>query len=144
MRGLLTTMLAALAAASALAAGAASGASAHHYTFFESPTRNLGCVILDRTARCDIVQRSWSPPRRPKSCPKEVDFGQGLTVSASGPARLVCAGDTALDPTAPILAYGQVDASGALVCSSAIAGMSCRSIRSGHGFFISRERYRLF
>jgi hypothetical protein len=137
-----------LASSTALLLAAAASASAagpvHHYTFFESPSRNIGCVILDATARCDIVTRSWSPPPRPRSCPKEVDFGQGLTVSVGGAARLVCAGDTALDPRAPILAYGQVDASGSLRCTSAITGMTCRSTRSGHGFFVARQRYTLF
>jgi hypothetical protein len=133
------TVLVLVAAASASAAG-----PLRHYTFFESPSRNIGCVIFDGTARCDIVKRSWSPPPHPKSCPNIVDFGQGLTVSVNGAARLVCAGDTSLDPQAPILAYGQVDASGSLRCTSATTGMTCRSTRSGHGFSIARQRYTLF
>jgi len=137
---------AAAAAAAALAGGAcAAGAAAvAHHTFFESPSRNIGCVILQGTARCDIIKRTWSPPARPARCPNEVDFGQGLTVSGTGAARFVCAGDTALDPSAPLLAYGAVDAVGAMRCSSARAGMTCRSLRTGHGFFISRQSYRLF
>jgi hypothetical protein len=137
-----------LASATALLLGATASAgvagSLHHYVFFDSPSRNIGCVIIDGTARCDIVARSWSLPPRPKSCPKIVDFGQGLIVSVSGAARLVCAGDTARDPHAPILAYGQADASGSLRCTSAITGMTCRSARSGHGFFLARQRYTLF
>ncbi len=115
-----------------------------HHTFFESPSRNIGCVILDGVARCDIVERSWMLPARPSGCPPEVDFGQGLTVSQTGAAQLVCAGDTAIDPSAPVLPYGSADAVGALRCSSAFAGMTCRSTRSGHGFFISRTRYSMF
>ena len=138
--------LAAIAtAALAWGVASASGATAvHHHTFFESPTRNIGCVILDGVARCDIVKRSWALPKRPASCPKEVDFGQGLMVSAAGAARIVCAGDTALDRRAPLLAYGESDVRGVLRCGSTTAGITCRSSTTGHGFFLSRERYRLF
>jgi hypothetical protein len=136
--------LAAACAALVLGAPAGQAAAVLRHTFFESPSRNIGCVILDGVARCDIIERSWLPPPRPASCPTEVDFGQGLTVSRNGSAALVCAGDTALDPSAPILPYGHVDAGGGLRCLSSRAGMTCRSTRSGHGFFISRQRYSLF
>ncbi len=137
--------LAAVCAAGAcLAAWAPAAGAALHHTFFESPSRNIGCVILDGTARCDILERSWTPPQRPASCPSEVDYGQGLTVPRIGPAALVCAGDTAMDRGAPTLPYGSVDAVGVLRCTSELSGMTCRSARSGHGFFISRQRYSLF
>jgi hypothetical protein len=100
-------------------------------------------VLVDGTARCDIRHRLWSPPARPSDCPDEVDFGQGLIVAVSGPAMFVCAGDTALIPHAPVLAYGRTDRYGSFYCSSTISGVTCRSARSGHGFFISRRTYRL-
>jgi hypothetical protein len=140
--------LPAAAAAAALAvlalAPGAGAAAVQHHTFFESPSRNIGCVILGGTARCDIAKRTWSLPARPASCPDEVDFGQGLTVSTHGPSALVCAGDTAMDPSAAVLPYGETDQVGALACTSALTGMTCRSARTGHGFFISRASYRLF
>jgi len=40
-----------------------------HRESFQSPTRNIGCVIVGGTARCDIGSRSWSPPPRPSDCP---------------------------------------------------------------------------
>jgi hypothetical protein len=137
-------LLAAIGAALALSAPAGARTVIAHLTFFESPSRNIGCVILDGVARCDIVHRSWSPPPRPASCPNVVDFGQGLTVSRLGSAGLVCAGDTALDPKAPTLAYGAVDVVGPLHCASAVTGITCHSTLTGHGFFISRQRYSLF
>ena len=96
------------------------------------------------TARCDILQRSWKPPARPASCPTIVDYGQGAIVARTGRARLVCAGDTSMDPHAPILPYGRTIVRGVLSCSSATTGMTCRSSRTGHGFFISRQGFRLF
>lgn len=112
--------------------------------FFESPSRNIGCVIIEGTARCDILTRSWKPPARPAKCPHVVNFGQGLIVSRSGPSRFVCAGDTSMNPQAPILAYGHTITRGGFSCSSATSGVTCRSTATGHGFFISRQGYRLF
>jgi hypothetical protein len=139
-------VVATLASALAAAGGSAiaTAAPVHHYSFFESPSRNIGCAVLEGQARCDIRVRSWTPPPRPRSCPNVVDFGQGLEVTFRGPARLVCAGDTAMNPQAPILPYGQATVVGPLRCASATTGVTCRSTSTGHGFFISRQRYRLF
>ena len=110
---------------------------------FRSPSANIGCVIADGEARCDIRRRSWSPPRTPASCPPEVDFGQGLQVQTAGRGGFVCAGDTALDPTAPALADGVDSRVGSFTCASRTDGITCTNA-TGHGFFISAEFYRLF
>ena len=55
-------VLVATVAAALVTAAPSGAASAHHYTQFESPSRNIGCVLLDGLARCDIMVRSWSPP----------------------------------------------------------------------------------
>jgi hypothetical protein len=115
-----------------------------HVTTFESPSRNIGCVVLDGTARCDINHRDWSPPPHPASCPQEVDFGQGLEVHGSSAGAFVCAGDTAMDPSAPKLAYGSASVEGPFRCVSATLGMTCTDTTTGHGFFISIQSYRLF
>ena len=91
--------LAALAAvALAVPAGAAPALALATTRYFATPSRNIGCVLVDGTARCDIRARTWSPPPRPASCPPEVDFGQGIVVATAGRAMFVCAGDTALIP----------------------------------------------
>ncbi len=111
---------------------------------FRSPTGNIGCALSDGSARCDINTRDWSPPGRPADCPSDVDFGQGLIVSGSGPAQFVCAGDTALDPSGPALDYGQEAQVGSFSCTSRSDGMTCRNLDTGSGFFISRQRYSTF
>jgi hypothetical protein len=138
-----------LAAILGLAVAGLTGASASaspiaHWTEFRSPSGNIGCYILDGTARCDINHRTWSPPPHPSSCSKEVDFGQGLVVGTSGRGHFVCAGDTALDPSGHPLAYGATDSVGAFRCASATTGMTCTEVHTGHGFFISIQSYRIF
>jgi hypothetical protein len=114
-----------------------------HLRTFRSPTGNIGCTMFDGGARCDIRKRDWSPPPRPASCPKEVDFGQGLAVSHQGEASFVCAGDTALDPSASALAYGTASEVGGTECISRSDGVTCVN-QAGHGFFISIQSYQVF
>ena len=115
-----------------------------HLASFKSPTGNIGCIMYSDGARCDIGTRSWSPPPRPSSCSSVVDFGQGLGVGPTGSARIVCAGDTTRDPRDRALPYGTDSVEAGFICQSRTTGMTCRSIRSAHGFFISAQSYRLF
>lgn len=112
-------------------------------TGFQSPSGNVGCYIDPTTVRCDIAERDWALPARPADCNSNVDFGQGLILSASGDARFVCAGDTALG-YGETLAYGSSIAAGTLMCDSAESGITCRDTVSEHGFAISRQAYQLF
>lgn len=111
---------------------------------FRSPTGNIGCIISDEGARCDIAQRDWNAPR-PAGCPAASDYGQGLTVDdEDGPGTVVCAGDSTLDPAAPVLAYGESASIGDFTCTSEQAGVTCRDDGDNRGFFISKQSYRLF
>jgi hypothetical protein len=114
-----------------------------HLQSFRSPSGNIGCVMFDGGARCDIRKRDWSPPSRSASCPEQVDFGQGLTVDHAGRASIVCAGDTALDPSATALDYGEVSELGGTQCISRSEGITCAN-HSGHGFFIATQSYKFF
>ena len=115
---------------------------ANGLTGFTSPTGNIGCYIDKKSVRCDISKRDWDPPARPASCNENVDYGQGIQMSAGGAPKFVCAGDTALGGGDP-LPYGQSIAAGLLRCESAESGMSCRDIETGRGFSLSIQSYDL-
>ncbi len=114
-----------------------------HLKTFRTPSGNIGCAMYEGGARCDIRKRDWKPLPRPAACPKEVGYGQGLEVPAGGEAGFVCAGDTALDPSAASLAYGTASRVGGSECISRSDGMTCVN-RAGHGFFISVQSYQVF
>ena len=115
-----------------------------HENQFQSPSGNIGCAMIGSVARCDIGERDWSPPPRPSSCPGETDYGQGLELGRSGPARVVCAGDTTRDPGAPELPYGTASQRGDFICVSRSSGITCTNRVNGHGFFLSIQSYKLF
>jgi hypothetical protein len=121
-----------------------SAAPARKLTAFQLPSRNIGCYISTQfggNARCDIRDRTWQPPPKPANC--ELDWGQGVAFHGNRRAGVVCAGDTTLNQ-GPVLSYGQRSQSGPIVCQSRQAGVTCTNTGSSHGFFLSRQSYRLF
>jgi hypothetical protein len=116
--------------------------TASGYVEFASPTRNIGCGLSEGFARCDIAERSWSPPPKPADC--DLDYGQGLQVSDRG-ASLTCAGDTLLGATkGQVLDYDHALRDGNAVCTSLRTGVRCVDLSTGHGFVLARASYQLF
>lgn len=107
---------------------------------FQSPSGNIACVMTGRSARCDISERVWNPPARPADC--QGDYGQGIELPAEGSATLVCAGDTVLNPEAPVLEYGSSSHVGLITCHSDEEEIECEN-ESGGGFSLSRDEYDL-
>ena len=63
----------------------------HNLTGFISPSGNVSCMIDADWARCDIMDRDWSPPARPADC--ELGYGQGISLAPGERADFVCAGE---------------------------------------------------
>jgi len=116
-------------------------APAGAYTFFETPSHNIGCVISKSGARCDIREHAWTPPPKPRSC--EVDWGFGLTVGQRGFARWVCAGDTVFGGR-KVLGYRKSIERGRFKCTSYRNGIRCVNTRNDHGFRLARRIARWF
>ncbi|MGH2940711.1 MAG: DUF6636 domain-containing protein [Solirubrobacterales bacterium] len=114
-----------------------------HLGHFRTPSGNIGCVLSEGGARCDIRKRDWKPLPRPASCPSQTDYGQGLQVAHGGQASFVCAGDTALEPGLASLSYGTAARVGGSECISRDDGVTCVN-QAGHGFFISVQSYQVF
>lgn len=112
------------------------------YDAFQTPSGNIACDLGGSVARCDIAEKSWDPGPRPAGCP--VDWGGGLQVGGSGRGEIVCAGDTVMNPDAPVLEYGRQTQIGDFLCASEEDGVSCVQTASNHGFEISKQSFRLF
>ena len=125
----------------AVSSGLASAGRASGIVFFRTPSGNIGCVYApaeqgrQASLRCDIRSGLRPKPARPARC--DLDYGDSYELPRSGRAIVVCHGDTALDPHAPVLAYGRIWRRGGLACSSKAVGLRCTNARR-HGFFMSR------
>ncbi len=122
------------------AAPAASSTSVRSNAWFATPSKNIACFLDAGGARCDIAQRSWTPPPKPSAC--ELDWANGINLSARG-ASLTCAGDTVLGPT-ELLGYGRAIRVGDIVCTSLQSGMRCDDTATRHGFMLAREAFTIF
>ena len=118
-----------------------SAAPARAATMFETQSHNIGCVISKAGARCDIRDRAWRPPPKPRSCP--VDWGNGLAVERRGFAHWVCAGDTVLG-AGTVLGYRSSITRGPVTCPSRRNGVRGVNGRTEHGFKIARRTARWF
>jgi len=88
--------------------------------------------------RCDLL--SGLRPKPARHC--DVDW-TGASMGPRGKAGPTCAGDTVYDRSAPILAYGRTWSYGGIVCTSRTSGLTCRN-GDKHGFFLSRQKVKLF
>jgi hypothetical protein len=108
---------------------------------FKSPSGNIHCQHFDGEVRCDIAQLSGPIPPKPRDC--ELDWGRAFAVATdSRSGARICHGDTAMDPSLPVLAYGSVWRRGGFTCTSEQTGVTC-SNALGHGFSLSRAVQRL-
>jgi hypothetical protein len=111
---------------------------------FRTPSRNIACGFFPSNfgaptlLRCDILSGLKPEPRR--RC--DGDW-TGASIRLTGRANAVCAGDTVYDPRSRILGYGKTWRRAGLRCTSRSTGLTCTN-RSGHGFFLSRQRWRVF
>jgi hypothetical protein len=136
-------------AALLLVAGTGSASAQSSSSFFQTPSKNIGCIYVKPLAatdkpylRCDIGGGLHPLPPRPKNC--DLDWGYGYAMSgATGRATPFCAGDTARDPRAPVLQYGRTWKKGPFTCRSQAIGLRCTN-RVGHGFFLSRQHSYTF
>ncbi len=156
LAGLAALTLVALSAANV--APSAGSAGAVKTGFFKTPSGNIVCghhvYSGSRAAKSSVGCRIKSglkplPPGTKPPCFSRNEIG----IAATGRARIghsICPGDPEGDAgvfvhesVARVLGYGKTWRGGGLSCSSASTGLTCRNTR-GHGFFLSRERWRTF
>ncbi len=129
-------------------------ADSYVYGSFKTPSSNIVCDyfihIGSRASESNVgcVIKSGlrpAPPRRP--CQDGGYAGDRVYLGVTGGVEVPsCAGDPGpyvnVD-RAKVLGYGKKWSGGGIRCTSTTTGMTCRN-KSGHGFFLSRERWRSF
>ena len=139
MRRAVLTALLCLGALAATATGALA------FTTFATPSRNIGCAGDRTEIRCDIrTTTATFPKKRPADC--DGVWGDAVSVRPTGRGTGVCHGDTALPAPGQkvrILKYGTSIHVGKITCTSRETGLTCTN-PGAHGFFLSREKIRLF
>jgi uncharacterized protein DUF6636 len=126
--------------------------------YFKSPSGNIVCGYLPSfpknlqgTVREGLVQcviKSGLKPSPPRRRCSDGDFtADRVDLFATGRVSVpLCNGDPGVavyEAKAAVLGYGRAWSGGGLRCTSATTGLMCTN-KSGHGFLLSRERWRSF
>lgn len=111
---------------------------------FLTPSKNIACQFFSDNGqgvlRCDIMSMD-ARPHRPADC--ELDWGHAFEMSAKGAAGRICAGDTVMDTSLPVLAYGEVWQRGGFTCRSEQTGLTCFNAMQ-RGFSLARGKQEVF
>ena len=111
---------------------------------FQTPSKNIACQFFtdngQGTLRCDIMNME-TRPLRPADC--DLDYGHAFEMSAKGNAERICAGDTVMDPSLPVLAYGEVWQRAGFTCRSEQRGLTCFNAMQ-RGFSLARAKQEVF
>ncbi|MCK1357906.1 DUF6636 domain-containing protein [Bradyrhizobium sp. 199] len=111
---------------------------------FQTPSKNIACQFFtgngQGSLRCDIMNLD-TRPRRPTDC--ELEWGNAFEMSTKGAAGRICAGDTIMDPSLPVLAYGEVWQRAGFTCRSEQSGLTCFNAMQ-HGFTLARAEQKVF
>ena len=123
--------------------------SEHESFWFRTPSKNITCMMsapgdpdADATARCTIVAKAWSSPEKPSTC--TLEWGSDLEVDGNGRSGFLCAGDTVLGASHTVDYGTRLVMKPGLTCSVTTDGVACANRFSNQGFFLARERYRVF
>jgi hypothetical protein len=122
----------------------AAPAAAQDMLDFQAPSGNIFCLMIagpDGGARCDMRELTPSFKTPPADC--DLDYGSFFWIGATGPAYPACAGDTVMNPRAPVLDYGKAVKLGKVTCSAEKSGVTCKNAE-GHGFTLSRAKQKVF
>jgi hypothetical protein len=117
------------------------------YISFRTPSKNIYCAYNSADApspaflRCDI-RSHLKPAPRPHSCVEGV-YGESVGMTKTGSAHVLCISDTTYNPSARVLAYGTSWSRDGFRCTSRSSGLTCTNARR-HGFFLSRESWRVY
>lgn len=111
---------------------------------FLTPSKNIVCQFFTDNGqgvlRCDIMNME-TRPRRPADC--ELDYGHAFEMSAKGAPDRICAGDTVMDASLPVLAYGEVWQRAGFTCRSEQTGLTCFNAMQ-RGFSLARGKQEVF
>lgn len=100
---------------------------------FRSPTGKLGCMFYSDAQTPRHVRCEWRGGN-----------DRALQLAESGKGKRIKITDTVFDPDAKPLAYGKSTTFGRLKCTSRTTGITCKSLRSGHGLTVSTSKQRVF
>jgi hypothetical protein len=114
-------------------------------TNFVTPSGNIYCALVGEgknALRCEIRSMLNPLPSQPYSGYCKFDWGAGFLLIQRRKPKILCISDT-IGSSSNTLSYGSTWTHSGFKCVSKIAGLTCHNF-SKNGFFISRNKWRMF
>jgi uncharacterized protein DUF6636 len=141
-----------VAACAACLTASASAGSSTRLPGFRSPSGNISCLILGGTPAtllCKIAHADYAKELQAR-CMGPAGAGvdwHGFELSAARKGAIVCSGGALYPgtdrPSYVTVPYGKTWRQKMFSCSSRVTGVNC-SNPNGHGFFLSRQTWRVW
>jgi hypothetical protein len=116
--------------------------------YFRSPSGKFSCGIVTSPISAGCHGRTSPVPPRPESCPPQISWAGGMSVSRDGKTGFICTGGViyanGFGGTDPVLPYGHSLTVLGFSCTSAPSGISCTHLTTGHGFRIAADSNEQF
>jgi hypothetical protein len=124
----------------------------HPLPALKTPSGNISCFVTPApraTLHCSLKQATYAHFMQTVKCgpPIGLDWA-GFGLGAFRKAHVECSGGILYSPETQrpryvLAAYGTTWHAGPFDCRSLVSGLTCSS-HTGHGFFISRETWRVW
>ena len=115
---------------------------------FHSPTGNIKCLYVagkPSVMRCQLGRADYGAALQRRCIGRTTVDWHGFELTATRPAAITCSGGILYTGTPRFvnLPYGTSWKRGPFTCTSRVTGVTCTS-STGHGLFVSRQRYRVW
>lgn len=130
-----------------------SSSAKNSFRIIKTPSGNIGCDLsfwLGHSGVTCTVKSYLDDKKYPEEVPGGIRYKNSFSLFEvqGGTPEFSARGDAPNHISYPELAYtvpyGQTVYYGATVCDSQEEGLTCWNIKTGNGFFMSREGYRIF
>lgn len=109
---------------------------------FTSPSGNITCRVDVDSANCGILEFVFTLPPTPDGC--EQGWGHSFQVRLQGVGEMICASQPPASFGERVLKYGTGLRFASFECDSSPLAILCENLDTGHGFVVSRERFRTY
>ena len=110
-------------------------------THFRTADGNVGCDLEPAYVLCNVVHRSFTPPKKPSDC--FYTWGHAVEMAIGSKGSFFCGHGEDDSNSKRALQLNQALQVGLVRCRAVASGVRCEG-QDGHGFLLTKARYQLF
>ena len=110
-------------------------------TKFRTADGNVGCDLEPAYVLCNVVHRSFTPPKKPSDC--FYTWGHAVEMAIGSKGSFFCGHGEDYSHSKRVLQLNQALQVGLVRCRAVPSGVRCEG-QDGHGFVLTKARYQLF